>query len=117
MAYVGDAEQAKPHLEHNPLSLLGVCNATPMRKLNDPEADLCGERAVAFLQGHNIVAQAHALATSAPPAHVLLEHVQQVDASLLVIGAYGRSTLREFFGGSLTRTMLRESPVPLFLYH
>ena len=36
VAYVGDAEQAKPHLEHNPLSLLGVCNATPMRKLNDP---------------------------------------------------------------------------------
>src|SRR5712691_11160472 len=38
VAYVGDAEQAKPHLEHNPLSLLGVCNATPMRKLNDPGA-------------------------------------------------------------------------------
>ena len=36
MAHVGDAGQAKPHLEHNPLSLLGVCNATPMRKLNDP---------------------------------------------------------------------------------
>src|SRR5712691_4962031 len=43
VAYVGDAEQAKPHLEHNPLSLLGVCNATPMRKLNDPA--LLGERA------------------------------------------------------------------------
>src|SRR5712691_1085804 len=38
VAYVGDAEQAKPHLEHNPLSLLGVYNATPMRKLNDPAA-------------------------------------------------------------------------------
>jgi hypothetical protein len=36
VAHVGDAGQAKPHLEHNPLSLLGVCNATPMRKLNDP---------------------------------------------------------------------------------
>lgn len=36
MAHVGDAGQAKPHLEHNPLSLLGICNATPMRKLNDP---------------------------------------------------------------------------------
>jgi nucleotide-binding universal stress UspA family protein len=81
------------------------------------QADLCVERAVTFLQGHNIVAHAHALATSASPAHVILEHVQQVEASLLVMGAYGRSTLREFFGGSLTRTMLRESPVPLFLYH
>ena len=34
--HVGDARQAKPHLEHNPLSLLGTCHATPMRKLNDP---------------------------------------------------------------------------------
>src|SRR2546427_9282898 len=36
VAHVGDARRAKPHLEHNPLSLLGTCHATPMRKLNDP---------------------------------------------------------------------------------
>jgi nucleotide-binding universal stress UspA family protein len=80
-------------------------------------ADLCVKRAVTFLQGHNVVAQAHALAISESPAHVLLQYVQQVQAGLLVMGSYGRSTLREFFGGSVTRTMLRESPVPLFLYH
>ena len=28
------------------------------------------------------------------------------EASLLAMGAYGRSTLREFFGGSVTRSML-----------
>jgi nucleotide-binding universal stress UspA family protein len=77
----------------------------------------CVERAVEFLQRHHIAVQAHAIATSASPAHVLLEQVQQVGASLLVMGAYGRSTLREFFGGSITRTLLQESPVPLFLYH
>jgi hypothetical protein len=31
-----DAGQAKPPLEHNPLSLLGPCYATPRRQLNDP---------------------------------------------------------------------------------
>src|SRR5262245_60965663 len=36
VAHVGDAGQAKPHLEHNPLSLLGTCHAMPLRKLNDP---------------------------------------------------------------------------------
>src|SRR4030095_10201051 len=36
VAYVGDARQAKAHLEHNPLSLLGVRHAIPMRKLNGP---------------------------------------------------------------------------------
>jgi len=72
---------------------------------------------VTFLQAHNVVAQAHALATSESHAHVLLQYVHQVQADLLVMGSYGRSTLREFFGGSMTRTMLRESPAPLFLYH
>jgi len=75
------------------------------------------EHAMAFLHGHNITAQAHALATSAEPAEVLLEQVRKLDAGLIVMGAYGRSNLREFFGTSLTRTMLEESPVPLFLYH
>ena len=37
VAHVGDAGQAKPHLEHNPLSRLGTCHATPIRKLNDPD--------------------------------------------------------------------------------
>jgi nucleotide-binding universal stress UspA family protein len=80
-------------------------------------AACCAERAVAFLQGHNIVAQAHVCATSASPAHVLLEHVQQLKASLLVMGSSARSPLREFFGDSMTRTMLRASPVPIFFYH
>jgi nucleotide-binding universal stress UspA family protein len=86
----------------------------------DPDqehADRCVERAVAFLHSHHIMTRAYAHATEAAPADVLLEHVHQVQASLLVMGAYGRSTLREFFGGSVTRTMLRTSPVPLFLYH
>jgi hypothetical protein len=35
-AHVGDARQAKSHLEHHPLSLLRTCHAIPLRKLNDP---------------------------------------------------------------------------------
>src|SRR5215468_2398467 len=36
VAHGGDAGEAKPHLEHNPLALLGTCHAMPLRKLNDP---------------------------------------------------------------------------------
>jgi nucleotide-binding universal stress UspA family protein len=64
-----------------------------------------------------LAVQAHVLATSASPAHVLLEQVHQGDASLLVVGAYGRSTLWEFLGHSVTRILLQESPVPLLLSH
>ena len=31
--------------------------------------------------------------------------------------AYGQPVLREFLLGSVTKTVLRDSPVPLFLYH
>ena len=33
------------------------------------------------------------------------------------MGAYGEPTLREFFIGSVTRTILEQCPVPLFLFH
>ena len=38
VGHVGDAGQARPHLKHNPLSLLGACYATSRRKLNDSDA-------------------------------------------------------------------------------
>src|SRR5215471_5335916 len=36
VAHVGDAGEAKPHLEHNPFSLLETCHAMPLRKLHAP---------------------------------------------------------------------------------
>jgi nucleotide-binding universal stress UspA family protein len=81
------------------------------------QAARCLERAVEFLHRHEVAAQAHALAPSASTAHVLLEYVRQVGAGMLVMGAYGRSTLRELLGSSTTYTLLQESLVPLFLYH
>ncbi len=81
------------------------------------QADRSAEYAVSFLKAHKIDARPYALATSAPPAHVILEQAHKLQATLIVMGAYGRSTLREFSGVSLTHTMLQESPVPLFLYH
>ena len=41
----------------------------------------------------------------------------QVGSRLRVMGAYGQPILREFFLGSMTRTLLKESPVPVFCYH
>jgi len=74
-------------------------------------------RAVEYLRFHAIEAKACPTITSKAPARVLLEEVGQRDASLVVMGAYGRPRLREFLFGSLTRTLLRESPVPLLLCH
>jgi nucleotide-binding universal stress UspA family protein len=81
------------------------------------EAARHADRAVEFLRFHDIKAVAHPLASLARPAEVILEQVRQRDAGLLVMGAYGQPTLREFFLGSVTKTMLKETTIPLFLYH
>jgi nucleotide-binding universal stress UspA family protein len=74
-------------------------------------------RAVEFLRIHGIGATPHPVDTSVPPAEVILGKIHYLDASLLVMGAYGQPVLREFFLGSVTRTVLKESPVPVFCSH
>lgn len=84
---------------------------------NHDEATRHAERAIEFLGYHGISAQPHAIPTLAAPARVILEQVKHLDAGLLVMGAYGHSALREFFFGSVTRTVLQASTAPVFLYH
>lgn len=81
------------------------------------EAARRADRAIDFLSFHEIRAQAHAVASSDPPAKVILKQLDALDAGLLVMGAYGQPTLKEFIFGSMTRTILKEASTPVFLYH
>lgn len=49
------------------------------------------------------------------PGAVLLDHARAEDADLLVMGAYGRSRLREFVFGGATRTVLGKADRPILL--
>lgn len=75
------------------------------------------DRAHEFLGYHGIDAVPIVVESSAAPAKVLLEQCGRLGAGLLVMGAYGQPTMREFFLGSATRTILGESSIPLFLFH
>lgn len=58
--------------------------------------------------------------TSAPDVDVadtILNWVADQSASMLVMGGYGHSRLREFVLGGVTRTMLSSMTVPVFLSH
>jgi nucleotide-binding universal stress UspA family protein len=81
------------------------------------EAARHADRAAEFLRFHDIRAQVHSLSSSGPPAEAILDQLRRLNAGLLVLGAYGKPTLRDFFLGSVTRTVLKESEVPLFLCH
>ncbi len=50
-------------------------------------------------------------------SEVLLEHANDINADLLVMGAYGRSRFREWLLGGTTRDVLGKSNVPVLMAH
>jgi nucleotide-binding universal stress UspA family protein len=81
------------------------------------EATRTSERAVEYLALHGLAVKPRPVETRLDPASILLDHANQMKAGLVVMGAFGHSPLREFFFGSTTRGVLRDSKVPVMLYH
>lgn len=81
------------------------------------EAEAHAQRAVDFLTWHDRKSQVVAVATRDNPAEVIQQHTWKDDPSLLVMGVFGHSRLREYLFGSVTRSLLKTSPVPMFLVH
>lgn len=75
------------------------------------------DRASEFLRSHGLRAVPHTLSSFNSAAEAILDFARELQAGLLVMGAYGRPMLREFFLGSVTRTVLKSSTIPVFLYH
>jgi nucleotide-binding universal stress UspA family protein len=81
------------------------------------EALRVAERAVEYLRSHEIRSAAYPVASTSDPAGLILAQLRDLEADLLVMGAYGQPTVRESFIGSATATMVKDCPVPLFLFH
>jgi nucleotide-binding universal stress UspA family protein len=70
------------------------------------------------LQRHGIAAEMEMVAGNGRSADkVLCEYIASTKSSLLVMGAYGHSRAREFILGGVTRGLLEDPPVPIFLSH
>jgi nucleotide-binding universal stress UspA family protein len=79
------------------------------------EAEALTRLAGEYLTAHGAPHRLHAIASAAPPAEVLLEEIQRARPRLLVMGAQGHHPLRDLFGTSVTRAVLRTCPVPAFI--
>ncbi len=73
-------------------------------------------QAVEFLQRHGIGAEAHPKVSKGHPTVVLNDMALELEARLVVMGAYGRKGLPALFFGSTTREMLKQCQFPLFVY-
>lgn len=84
----------------------------------DPEERQASEwarTAADYLIHHDIHAIEHILVSHERPEEGIVRTAQDVQAGLIVMGAYGQPRLREFLLGSVTRSLLKSSPIPLFL--
>lgn len=71
-----------------------------------------------FLGRHGVRAEISVLAKTMPRiSDVLARHIQDLNADLLVMGAYGHSRFREAIMGGATRDILETAPVPVFMKH
>lgn len=80
---------------------------------SDPGGMLCQ-----MLVRHGVKAEVTVLARTLPRiSDVLARHVRDMNADLLVMGAYGHSRFREAILGGATRNMLEKAEVPVLMAH
>jgi len=77
-----------------------------------PGADICQ-----YLARHGVNAEAASAKSQGSTTETLLTYARDNSASLVVMGAYGHSRLREFVLGGATYNMLQHSYVPVLMSH
>jgi nucleotide-binding universal stress UspA family protein len=79
------------------------------------EASALCEIAERFLGRHGFQSEPHV--SDGSPGEAILSLAERISAGLIVMGAFGRASVAEFFFGSTTRSILRELPLPVFVDH
>lgn len=88
-------------------------DAAPEANGAEPGADIA-----LYLARHGIRVKVDQLpSTGRTVSAVLQRHALNIGADMIVMGAYGHSRMRERIFGGVTRTMIEETKVPLFMAH
>ncbi|MCF8511881.1 MAG: universal stress protein [Rhodobacteraceae bacterium] len=108
------ARQALPFLKAAERVEITVIDPPPHGpERSDPGGLLCQ-----LLVRHGVHAEVSVLARSLPRvSDVLVRHILDQNADLLVMGAYGHSRFREAILGGATRNMLEKAEIPVFMAH
>jgi len=116
LAYGGGREAARTL---QTFQLLGLAAGEPIEVVSihrdGAEAETVAQLAGEYLTAHGAPHRLRVIASAAPPAEVLLEEIRRARPRLLVMGAHGHHPLRNLFGTSVTRAVLRACPVPAFI--
>lgn len=86
--------------------------------VHSPERSDPGGLLTQMLARHGVRAEVAVLAKTMPRvSDVLMRHMEDIDASIMVMGAYGHSRLREAILGGATRNVLENAKRAVFLAH
>lgn len=83
---------------------------------DEAEAVERADGAMAFLASHGVLARRTTVADRGSAATSILRAADEMDARMLVAGRGGSHRVAELFSGSVTRTLLCDARMPVFLY-
>jgi len=96
--------------------LLRLAAGVTILEIDDGSVKLPAEEAATYLSRHDIKTMIDRMRTS-PAGTMILAAAESGTYAYLVMGGFSHSRFREALFGGVTRRMLDESPIPLFLAH
>ncbi|WP_324827709.1 universal stress protein [Qipengyuania zhejiangensis] len=97
--------------------LLARAQEVAVLEVNQSEGAFAMTDVAAYLSRHGISAELVERNSDGSVAETILDHASHRASDYIVMGAYGKPRTAEAVFGGVTRTMLLESPIPLFVAH
>jgi nucleotide-binding universal stress UspA family protein len=99
------------------LPLLQLASAVHIVTVEEPQEHLLPSLAAStYLSQHGVTSELHARPVSDKPIEdAIRETAEVMGAGYIVMGGYGHSRAREFLFGGVTRSLLKECPIPLIM--
>lgn len=100
------------------IPLLQLADQIAILEIDDGSIKVAAFDAAEYLSRHGIKATIQRQTSAIDiPSTIILDEIESMSAAYVVMGGFGHSRFAEAMLGGVTRRMLRESPVPLFLAH
>jgi nucleotide-binding universal stress UspA family protein len=100
------------------LPLLRTTEPVQILSVDGDSEEFPAARAVEYLSYHDLRAEVHWRSSEGRTvAEAILALARQREIGLIVAGAFGHNRIREMLLGSVTRALLKSSPLPLLLAH
>ena len=111
-----NASAEAAHAIRKAVPLLRLAKQVHLASVGEDDRDFPQMEANAYLSRHGITSDLHVLPGAAKNAPTILhDFAQSKAAGCIVMGAYGRSRLRETLLGGATKDLLSSSRIPLLL--